>query len=164
VQVPQPSSPRVRPTCRPSFLFCPPFYRSRVATVVPAVAMALASMCARTRLSSRPRARAPTHVHAFAREGGRPDPFIPLSLDRSELASVSPQRAEVPPSAVLFHPDGASARLFLSSPWRTTQKPKGFFCTRRPTYRGGRKGSGGSRASTHSRPGHTAAHLSLCRT
>jgi hypothetical protein len=55
----------------------------RVATVVPAVAMAVASTRARTRLRSPPRARAPTHVHAFSREGGRPDLFIPLSLDRS---------------------------------------------------------------------------------
>jgi hypothetical protein len=55
----------------------------RVVAVVPAVAMDVASTRARTCLRSRPRARAPTHVHAFAREGGRPDPFIPLPLDRS---------------------------------------------------------------------------------
>jgi hypothetical protein len=69
----------------PSFLSCssPRSTGRRVTAVVLAVAMAVASTCARTRLCCQLHARAPALVHAFAREGGKPDPFIPLSLDRS---------------------------------------------------------------------------------
>jgi hypothetical protein len=80
----------------PSFLSCsaPRSTGCCVAAVDPAVAMAVASTHARTRLRSQPRACAPTHVHAFARGGVKPDPFIHLSLDRSRarLRSVAVSR------------------------------------------------------------------------
>jgi hypothetical protein len=99
----------------------------RVAAVVSAVAMAVASTHAHTRFRSRPRACAPTHVHAFSREGEDPTLSSLCRSTEAELAGIPPRRAKAPPSAVLFHPDGASAGLFLSSHARSRA------CTRRPS-------------------------------
>jgi hypothetical protein len=84
VQVPQPSSPRAHPTCRPPFLLClPPFYRSSCRR------RGLGrrhgrGLDARTHALSLSTARLCTHARARVLQGRRrPDPFIPLSLDRS---------------------------------------------------------------------------------
>jgi hypothetical protein len=110
---------RAHAPCWPSSLSCSatrPTGR-RVAVVVHAVAMAVASTRAHTRLRSQPRARAPTHVLAFAREGVKPDPFIPLSLDRSRARrrSAAVSRARRRSAAVSR---GFALRGTLPPGWR----------------------------------------------
>jgi hypothetical protein len=107
VQVLQPSSPCARPTCVLPSCSAPRSTGRRVADVVPAVAMAVASTHARTHLHSRPCTCAPTHMHACTREGGRPDPFIPLSLDRSRARRRSAAASR-----------GAALRGTLPPGWR----------------------------------------------
>jgi hypothetical protein len=65
---------------RSPFLFSPVRLPGhRVAAAVLAAATVLTSACTRTRLRAYPRARAPTHPHAFTKQG-KIDPFFYLSV------------------------------------------------------------------------------------
>jgi hypothetical protein len=128
VQVPQPSSPHAHPACCPSFLvlplvllviMSPPWSRP---SPWPWPRRAHARAFTLNRAPLRPR----TCTHSPGK-GENPTLSSLCRSTEAELASVPSRRAEAPLSVVLFHPDGASARLFLSSHGRSR------VCTRGPS-------------------------------